>query len=417
MAKGQKHISAFEQKVIQKFKQKKIEGLSDDKKSEYRNQKIEEIFSEIADNKNRYIFYCPDILVVNNLVKIIYDMAYHLGKAGFNVLVLHEISGFKCKWILNNEHLKDYNNIKIDYIIKKKSKKSKKEKNNYSFKPTDTLIVPDVFQEVLENILELKLVQKVLLVSSYLGLGSLKPGTNYKQLDVTSFIFLEKKLMEDYASLFKEKENNFYLLDSYSINKDIFNYNSVKESEIYPTIAISAIGNVKLASQITSIFYNLYPRLSVFSFKIIDRSNYEEYTESLLHSCLFLILDETMGFRQIATESMTLGIPTLTFQRRELTFINGMKEEVCVLSKDPFEIAEVISLYCIHWLAESNHDIREEVLDIVNKMQVEHSDLEFKERLIECVDNIKKDKVKMFASIQQSFDKAQSSNAQKEKER
>jgi len=402
---GKKNESVFQTRLNQGFKQKRIESLSNDKKQLYRNQKIEEIFAEIADNKNRYIFYCPDILVVNNLVKIIYDIALYLKKSGYDVLILHEIKGFKCKWIVNEKGYEDYKNIPIDYIIQKKSKKSKKDKNSYAFKPTDTLFIPDVFQEILENILELKLVQKVVLVSSYLGLGAFKPGQNYKQLDVSSFIFLERRMMEDYKEMFKEEDNQFFLLDKYPIDRKAFNSEKINTKEIWPTIAISSIGNQKLATQITSIFYNLYPKLSIFSFKVIDRMNYEEYTNSLLHSCLFIVFDETIGFKQIIMEAMELGIPVATYERRELNLVKGMKEEIEILSKDPFEIAHTIANYCTIWLQESNIKIKEEVLETKQLMDNEENEKDFQISLTKIIEQIRQSKIKMFASIQKHFEK------------
>lgn len=396
--------SVFESRLHQGFKQKRIQNLSPVQKQEYRERKIEEIFEEITNKEDRYIFYCPDILIVNNLVRMIYDMAFYLKKSGYNILILHEIKGFKCKWILNEKRYEEYKIIPIDYIIQKKSSKSKKDKNSYSFKPSDTLIIPDVFQEILDNILELKLVQKVVLVSSYLGLGALRPGVNYKQLGVSSFIFLERRLMEDYVEMFKEEDNQFLLMDEYPIDKELFNENKNEINEVWPVIAMSNIGNQKLASQVTSIFYNLYPRLSLFSFKIVDRTNYEEYVDSLKHSCIFLILDDTIGFKQIIMESLEMGVPCVTYERRELNLLSGMKEEVEVLQKDPFEIAKVIASYCTLWLEESNNKLKNEAIEIKNKMGNSIDVETFRGRLINCVEELKKEKIKKFASIQQHFE-------------
>ena len=147
--------------IEQKMKLHRIENSSEDFKNQYKIKTLDSVLEELKNNKNRYIFYCPDIAIVNNLSKLIYETAYEAYKAGYSVLVLHEIDGFKCKWLYENEAYKHLREVPVDYIIKKKSKKSNKTKSNYAFKPADTLIIPDQFQEMLDNLIDVKILQKV----------------------------------------------------------------------------------------------------------------------------------------------------------------------------------------------------------------------------------------------------------------
>jgi len=149
--------------IEQNLKQARIEQLPEKAKKDYKLRLLEEIFLQLANKENRYIFYCPDIAVVNTLVKLIYETAYEVKELGYNVVILHEIDKFKCKWLFEQyPHLKD---LQLDYIIKKKSGKSNKTKSQYSFKISDTLIVPDQFQEILDNLIDTKLIQKVILAA------------------------------------------------------------------------------------------------------------------------------------------------------------------------------------------------------------------------------------------------------------
>jgi len=192
----------------QKFKEKSIEANPEFAR-QYKQKIIEQVFYELSEKKNRYIFFCPDLAAVNNLAKLIYETAYEVKSLGYEVLVLHEIDGFKCKWLFSQKEYRHLKEIKTDYIITKKSSKSKKTKSNYAFKPSDTIIIPDQFQEMVDNLLDVKILQKILLVSSYASIYHLSPGYNYSNLGINKVLFTEDKLYNDYCKIFPNSVEDF----------------------------------------------------------------------------------------------------------------------------------------------------------------------------------------------------------------
>ena len=60
--------------IEQKLKTQRIEESADDFKNQYKLKTLESIIDDLSNNKNRYIFYCPDIAIVNNLTKLIYEI-------------------------------------------------------------------------------------------------------------------------------------------------------------------------------------------------------------------------------------------------------------------------------------------------------------------------------------------------------
>jgi len=398
--------SIFSQELARDFKNKKINQLSDSDKKEYRMNMLENFFMEFSNKENRFIFFCPDIVVVNPIVEIIYKTALTVKNLGYSVIILHEIKGFRCKWIL--EKYKEYSDLTIDYIIDKKSKKSKKENNSYSFKPTDTLIIPDLFQDILENIREVKLLQKVVLVTGNAGIGNLQPGNTYKQLGVNSLLFLEKNTKEKYEKLFPELDNSL-LMSSYSIDNELYNSEKIIPNEILPAIAFNK--NEKLAQQVTNIFFNKYPNLRFFSIKFLDRQNYELYLESLTRSCLFVYLDEDISFKKPVYEALTLGIPTVTNTRNDFE-----ETDLFSFSKDPFEIADAIAEFCINWLECSNNTMKQSVLSLANSYDLtgKHSDVKFRNEVLQIFETLHQEKIKYFTSLKQSVEKIETTiNEQK----
>jgi len=394
-----KEESVFSKRFKQELKQKEFNNLSENKKLEQRIKVLETIFLELGDKQNRYIFYCPDISVVNNLVKTIYQFAYTVKNLGYNVVILHEIKGFNCKWLL--EQYPEYKQLNLEYVIFKRGKKAKKETNLYSFKPTDTLFIPDVFQEILENILEAQTIQKVVLITGYTGIGALPMGYDYKSLGVEHLIYLNPILADDY-NFFKNNENN-YIVDSLPIDRELFS--PVDPLEVMPIICVSKIANDKLAQQVINIFYNKYPHLNFFSFKVLDRTNYVNYIQCLKYSCLFINLDETVGFNQPYYEAINMGVPTATYVRRELKFENKeFTEEIMSFDKDPFEIADFIAQYCNYWLNNPTSIFTENIKELSNIVKIEkYTTVNLEKQLKKVIENLQETRIKFFSAFKNSI--------------
>jgi hypothetical protein len=376
-----------------------LDKLSDNQKQLRRENMLNEIFTELTNKTNRYIFYCPDIMVVNNLTKLVYETAWEAKKLGYNVLVLHEINGFKCKWLFENEENKHLRQLEVDYIIRKKSAKSKKTRADYSFKPSDTLVIPDQFQEMLDNISEVKLIQKVVLVSSYTGLSSIQPGHDYNNLGVSKVLFTEPKLLEDYSSLFQFEH---LMLDKYPINKTFFNKEKRKVSDILPNVCISNIGNNDLTQEIINVFYNKYPQLRTFTFKIMPRDNFDYYLDSLKQTALYLVLDKNMGNRQMIYEALAMGVPVATFKRRE---VDATLAEHINYGTDAFEIADSIAEFVQAWLTMPTSEINTHLDKFVSSLKLEEYSYEnYNAQLHIVLKELQDNRVKYFSGIKQSLE-------------
>lgn len=361
-------MSTFKSELNKEFKKNRILKLPEEEQKDLRRKTLEHIIQEIGDKKNRFVFYCPDIAVVNPLVKIVYEVAYEVKAAGYNVVMLHEVTGFKAKWLYNTVGYENYSKIPVEYIISKKgeSKKTKKTDNKYSFKISDTLIVTDAYQDMLDNLMQeesMHLLQKIVLVTGYMGLSSLRPGTTYDHLGVNSLIFFDEIVKNDYAKLFQTKN---FMIDNYMISS-AFREKPADCSSIYPTIAISSIGNNEQAQQLINVFYNRYPHLSMFTFNVIPREDFSLYVDTIEQAALVIILDKNIVTKQNLLEIINLGTPILLQNRREFLDDKIIFENF-VSSSDVFEMADEIAKFCQYWLTVPTTDINDNVRSIASSL-------------------------------------------------
>lgn len=362
-------MSNFKKQLQQEFKNKRYAELSDDKKKEQKLATLKSIVGEINDKKNRYIFYCPDIALVNPLVKLVYEVAFEVKKAGYNVVILHELNGFKAKWLFESPDYAEYRNLTVEYAINKKSSKSNKQRSSYSFRASDTLIVTDVFQEMLENILSeesLRLVQKIVMVTGYMGLATLQPGMDYDKLNVNSLIFFDDNIKDDYAELFRTKN---YIIDNYPVSKG-FNRDVVKANAVYPVIGITSIGNNDKAQQLINVFYNRYPNLSMFTFKVVGRDNMDVFIENLATSAAMVILDKNIVTKQMMYECLNMGVTPIIPKRREF-MDNKTIVENFIVDDDVFALADTIAQYCKFWLTTSTSKIKNAMLAVADELELD----------------------------------------------
>ena len=396
----------FKSQLEKEFKNKRAEGFSKSKKNEIRINSISEITKDIENKKNRYIFYCPDIALVNPLLKIVYETALEVKNAGYNVVMLHEMNGFKAKWLYDSNDYSDYKKLPVEYIINKSSKKSKKQSNLYSFKVSDTLIVTDAYQDMLENILSeesLKLVQKIVLVTGYMGLSSLNPGMTYEKLNVNGLIFYDANIKDDYSKLFF---TNNYLADNYPVSKG-FNRGIINSKNVYPVIGITSIGNNEKAQQLINVFYNKYPSLNVFTFKTISRDTIDMFIDDVNSCAAVVILDKNIVTKQMVYEFLNIGVPSIIPKRREF-LDNKVITENFIVEDDIFEIAEQIAKYCNYWITTSTKDIKNDMTNLADELDLnKRTTKDFGDTIVSIFNELQNNRKEMFEKM---YDIALNSN-------
>lgn len=368
-------MSNFTKELNKEFKNKRVSLLSEDKKNELKKGALSTILSDINNKKNRFVFYCPDIPLVNPLIKLVYEVALEVHKAGFSVVMLHEINGYKAHWLFKSKGYEEYKDLAVEYVMTKQAgKKTKKTSTSYSFNVSDTLIVTDAYQDILENILSeesLKLVQKIVLVTGYMGLASMNPGMDYNRLNVNSLVFFDDNIKQDYADLFVTKN---YIIDNYPVSTG-FNRTDRKANEVAPVIAISCIGNNDKAQQLINVFYNKYPNLSMFTFSVLGREDMDTYIAGIKTAAAVVIIDKNVVTKQMVYETLSVGTPVLLPKRREY-MDNKIVIENYIVEDDIFEMAAQIAEYCNYWLNNPTTAIMDSVWSTADSLALNERTVE-----------------------------------------
>jgi hypothetical protein len=389
-----KKKSIFQQEIIAAQKNEADKALSTEERKEKRYAKLDAIFEEIADKKNRYLFYCPDIPFACSMVKIIYEYAYRLQNAGFTVRILHEVKGFKPDW-LDTPWKKD---LTVIYMSEKKN--NKMTTPEVAFKPTDTIIIPDGFWTVMKNLYDIKTLHKVVLAFGYGGVITSEPGVNWGHLGFMDVICMSQKIADDYKVLWPRLS---YYTIGYEI--DLGERKSIPRNEIKPVIGIMARDRED-ASMFINIFYSRYPFLDMFEFKILKKLNTTQYVEALEQCAAMVLVDDQAGHPAPPIEAIALDVQTIGVYGRGLEHLKGQEGVYLIQVKDLYLLAEEVAGFCLDWIKNPTKEIK-------NKKIIKnyHPDKVIVS-LINTFDQFQEVKIKKFAAVRTAVDDGKLSDSQ-----
>jgi hypothetical protein len=382
--------SDFQKALDDGAKQQRDAGLSLEQRKEERYEKLEKIFSQLGDRKNRYLFYAPDIPFPCSTVKVIYEHAYYLNQMGFNAIILHEVKGFRPNWIQKPELLKE---AKIIYLSEKK-KSGGYSKPSFAFSPTDTIIIPEGFWTVMTGFAETKTLHKVVMAFGYGGFATAEPGANWASLGFTDVLCVSEQLKEDYSKLWP---NLTYHVVGYDIDRELFS--PVDANLIKPEIALSCRSRED-AQSLINIFYSKYPFLDMFQFKILKKMDTNEYAESLRTSAAMVFVDEKAGHPAPPLEAIACGVTTIGVFGRGMEHLVDQEGFVWLPSNDPFMIVEAVAEFCVNWLENNVRPIEDKA--ILDKY---HTDV-VKTKLLNVYEELQMNKIKLFTAVKQAVDES-----------
>jgi glycosyltransferase involved in cell wall biosynthesis len=381
--------SLFQQRLQETARKNALDKLSPEAKKERSLQRLEETFFKLGNKENTYLFYCPDMPFGTTSVKTIYEFAYKLQKLGFKTKVLHEQYGFKPNWF-KDEWVKE---VKVDYIQGKPSAKSnKRPEANYRFQPTDTIILPEGFWTLAEGFKDIKPLSKVILALGYGGLMTAEPGLDWSHFGFTDVICLTERLKQDYQAVWPHFR---YHVVPYSINTESFT--PVPVDKVYPAIGLS-VRNREDAQAIINIFYNRYPYLDIFEFKVLKRLDTKTYADTLKHCACLVFIDEKAGCPAPPLEAIASGLPTIAVYGRGMEHLSLHPSIQWLENNDFFVIAEALATFCIKWLQDPTVQVTDkEILDNYTNEKVDVA-------LTTTFNELQQNKIQTFTAIKTAID-------------
>jgi hypothetical protein len=387
--------SDFQKALEDGAKVQRDAALTTEQRKEERYEKLEKIFQQLGDKKNRYLLYCPDIPFPCSLVKIIYEHAHYLNQMGFNAVILHEVKGYRPNWLQNIEVLKS---ARVIYLSEKK-KTGGYSKPAFSFSPTDTIVIPEGFWTVMTGFAETKTLHKVVMAFGYGGFATAEPGANWASLGFTDVLCMSDNLKEDYSKLWP---NLKYHSVGYDIDRELFS--PLDDNLRKPEIALSCRSRED-AQSIINIFYSKYPFLDMFQFKILKKLDTNEYANALRQSAVMVFSDEKAGSPAPPLEAIACGVPTIGVFGRGMENLVTQDGMIWLPTNDPFTMVEAIAEYCINWLENNVKPIEDKaILDLYNVDVV-------KTKLLNVYEELQMNKIKLFGAVKTAVDEGKLNEA------
>lgn len=254
-------------------------------------ENIQKGIDKLVNKENKVVFYVQDTKGgAKASVATMYQHAKALISLGYNAVMLHE----KEDYIKVGSWLGlEYDDIPHHSV----------EKNTLKIGPSDFLIVPEVYGNVLEQVEKLPM-EKIMLVQQYehmLDTYSVgKSWINYGCVETITTSQWLKDLIQDTIHV---KNVNIIPVGI----PDFFKPKSIPKK---PVIAILC-RDMKKAGKIIKQFYLKYPLMSFISFKDMHGMTQKDFAENLSDCCLAVWHDDTSSFGTFPIEALKSNVPVI----------------------------------------------------------------------------------------------------------
>jgi hypothetical protein len=259
-----------------------------------------------------------------------YRYVKHLIDAGYDAYVLYEKAEYKGveSWLGT-----DYSELPHSNI----------ESGELKVGPQDFVIVPEIYGNTLEQLMNMPCTKIVLSQSHDYILDTLNPGFGWSNYGVTKCITTTEEQKKYIASLFPTIQTEV-------ISPVISDYFVPPEKPKKPLVTILS-RDQRQTMKIIKMFYLQNPQFKWLTFRDMRGMSKEEFATVLGESCLSVWIDRISSFGTYPLESMRCGTPVIgvlpTMKPEWLTQENG------IWSQDESTIVETIANYMKNWLEDS----------------------------------------------------------------
>jgi len=349
-----------------------------------------EIVAKLKNNDFKLLFFTVDTKG-NPLGSVahIYDTVKTLNDLGYDAVILHEKPiGLKDEKGLNIGYTpvggwlgQEYDELPHQSI----------EGNEFKVNPSDFIIIPEVFSNVMDSIKKFPSKQIILLqayeyIYELLGMGmSWTRHYNIKDVIATS------QKVADYA------KSLFPAINTHVVPVAIQDYFKSPTKPKKPIITILTREQAD-AAKIVKSFYAQYPTLKWITFRELRGIPKRNFAEALQESCLSVWVDDRAGFGTFPLESIECDTPVIGRipNMPPEWMVNSVDENGHALLNDTglwvsssIDIPKLIAEYIQVWLEDS--DKQKEIITEVYGKLINDRIVEF-EAIVEKELETKKDK-------------------------
>jgi glycosyltransferase involved in cell wall biosynthesis len=294
------------------------------------NENLEKLESALVRLENKEsIIYFLTYDTRNNArasVKYIYDLCKTLNENGYKSKILVEDKNYSgvSSWLGNAYDELEVVSIKEDKI---------------EIKIDDTIVVPEYYSNVLEQLSGIKCVKVMLVQQKDYMFDTLSIGSRWIDFGFDKVITTSeasKKYISEYFP-----ESIVYIIPP--MIGDNFTQTTKPKK---PFIAISVKDRV-LHRKLISQFYLKYPHLRWITFRDMVQMTYSDFSENLKECMVSVWVDDESTFGTFPLESMKCGVPVVgKIPKMEPDWLseNGM------WTYDENKIIEILGTYVLAWL-------------------------------------------------------------------
>ncbi len=336
---------------------------------------IDSAIEKIKNKDNKIVFLSPDTKgTARASVSYIYRQALTLKNAGYNVNILHE----------KNDYIKTgpWLGLEFDEIEHKSI-----ENNDLTVGPQDIIVVPEIYGNVFEQILQLP-VQKIILIQSYdYLLDSFSPGKSWLDFDVMNCITTSNTIKDMVNELVPASQVDFVAPGI----PDCFTPSNAPQT---PVVAIHTRDQRKAAKIIKS-FYLKYPLYRFISFKDMHGMTESDFAKNLKECAVSVWVDDDSTFGTFPIESLKCNVPVIGKVPNIIP--EWMSDDNGVWVYDENQIPDLIFNYIKNWMEDSLPENLQNVnktvegkytMDVFEKATIETYNIMF-DRIISKLNKIK----------------------------
>lgn len=335
-------------------------------------KKIEQSIDRLNKKENKIYFLVQNTKGnVKAGVRYIYQMSLTLIQNNFNVTILHEDEDFKN---LSESLGEEYNVIPHMCITNPDLKVA----------PEDTIVIPEIFGYVMEQISNLPC-EKIVLCQAYDSMfETLKPGATWSELGFNRVITTSEKQKDLISSIMR---NNTYSVIEPIISES-FNRKTLPSKPIISILTRDQRDTMK----IIKTFYIKYPQFRWITFRDMRGLNEDEFSEYLKDSFVSVWIDDVSAFGTFPIESMVTGTPVIgkvpNLKPEWITEDNG------IWTYENNDMVDIISEFTQNWLEDN---ISEKLYDEGYKTSEKFLDHEkFKDNVVSYFEDLNSKKINLF---------------------
>ncbi len=260
------------------------------------------------------------------------------------------------------------------------------ESQELKVKPTDFIIIPEIFANVMEQTVNLPCKRIVFSQAYDYVLEMMMPGKRWADYNIFDCITTSDKQSEYLKNLMSGGLNTHII--PVSIPK-FFRPSSKPKKPIIAIFTRDQRDTVKIFKS----FYIKYPHLKWFTFRDMRNMPTEKFAENLSECCVSVWVDEISGFGTFPLESMKCNVPVLGKVPNIIP--EWMEDKNGLWTHDINIIPDILAKFTQSWLEDSSP---EELFEKMSEMSNKYTEEEQKEKILEVYTKIFDNRINEFQS-------------------